>query len=218
GCVAAILLGLLQRLASLTSIMNAWMAGVKSMMTAFIILVLAWCIGSVCSDLHTADYLVAQVSGILSPSMLPTIIFLVAAAVSFSTGTSWGTMTILTPISIPLVIRISELNALAPGLHEAILLSSISAILAGSVFGDHCSPISDTTIMSSMASGADHVDHVRTQLPYALAVAVIAVLVGYLPSGFGLPSAVSMLACAAAAFGVIMLVGKPERTFTDPTG
>lgn len=214
GCVVAIVLGLAQRLATVTEIMNAWVAGVKSMIPAIIILVLAWCIGAVCSDLRTADYLVAKVSGIISPGMLPTIIFLVAAAISFSTGTSWGTMTILTPITIPLVIKISELNALAPGPHEIILLSGISAVLAGSVFGDHCSPISDTTIMSSMASGADHVDHVRTQLPYAVAAALIAALLGYLPVGYNVPAVVGLAACAIAVYGVIRLLGKPEISFS----
>jgi Na+/H+ antiporter NhaC len=218
GCVVAILLGLVQRLASLTEIMNAWAAGVKSMAAALIILVLAWCIGAVCTDLHTADYLVTKVSGLLSPSFLPTIIFLIAAAISFSTGTSWGTMTILTPITVPLVVKVCELNTVGPGTQEAILLSSISAILAGAVFGDHCSPISDTTIMSSMASGSDHIDHVRTQLPYALAVALIAVLIGYLPSGYNLPSAISLVAGCAAMFGIVMLIGKPEAAYQNPGG
>jgi len=215
GCTTAILLGIVQRLASLTAIMGAWVVGVKSMVTAFIILVLAWAIGSVCNDLQTAQYLVAKVSGVLSPALLPTIIFLIAGAVSFSTGTSWGTMTILTPVTIPLVIRISELNTLAPGNQEAILLSSISAVLAGAVFGDHCSPISDTTIMSSVASGADHVDHVRTQLPYALTVAAFAVLLGYLPAGFNVPPIASLVFGMAAIFAVIMFFGKSEKSYTS---
>jgi len=213
GCVAAILLGLTQRLASLTEIMNAWVAGVKSMVAAIIILVLAWSIGAVCTDLQTAHYLVGKASGIISPVLLPTIVFLVAAAISFSTGTSWGTMTILTPIAIPLVVRIAEINAVSPGVQEAVLLSSISAVLAGSVFGDHCSPISDTTIMSSMASGADHVDHVRTQLPYAATVGVIAIAFGYLPAGYDLSPALSLLLGAAAVFGIVMLFGKRESSY-----
>ena len=215
GCVTAIVLGLVQRLASLTAIMDACVAGIKSMVAALIILVLAWCIGSVCTDLQTANYLVAKVSGFLDPKMLPTIVFLIAAAISFSTGTSWGTMTILTPITIPLVIRISEINAVTGGAHEAILLSSIAAILAGAVFGDHCSPISDTTIMSSMASGADHVDHVRTQLPYAVVVAIIAILFGYLPSGFNLPSWVSLIVAVAVIVGAVVGLGKHESSYSS---
>ncbi|UCG51835.1 MAG: Na+/H+ antiporter NhaC family protein [Candidatus Latescibacterota bacterium] len=215
GCVVAFALGIGQRLATLTELVNAWAGGVRSMVFAIIILVLAWCIGAVCTDMQTPDYLVAKVSGLISPSVLPTIIFVIAAAISFSTGTSWGTMTILTPITIPLVIKISELNAVAPGVHEAILLSSIAGILAGSVFGDHCSPISDTTIMSSMASAADHIDHVRTQLPYAASVAVVAIVLGYLPAGFDFPSWVSLLGCAVVVFGLVMLIGKPDRDFRE---
>ena len=211
GCVTAIALALGQRLLSLTEAMNAWVGGIKSMIPAMVILVLAWCIGSVCNDLHTADYLVARVSGVLSPGVLPALIFFAAAMISFSTGTSWGTMTILTPITIPLAVKILALNQMiAPATQEAILLSSIAAILAGSVFGDHCSPISDTTIMSSMASAADHIDHVRTQLPYAATVAVIAILLGYLPAAYGIPSAVSLAASLAVIVGVVMFVGRKD--------
>jgi Na+/H+ antiporter NhaC len=208
GCVAAIALGLVQRLATLTEMMMAWVTGVKSMVAAIVILVLAWSIGAVCDDLHTAQYLVAKVSGVLSPSLLPSIVFVIAAAVSFATGTSWGTMTILTPITIPLVVRVAEIGALAPGAQEVILLSSISAVLAGSVFGDHCSPISDTTIMSSMASGADHIDHVRTQLPYAVAVAVVSVVLGYLPVGYDVPVAVAIIMGVAGVVGIILAFGR----------
>jgi Na+/H+ antiporter NhaC len=215
GCVAAFALGIVQRLGTLTELVNAWAGGVRSMVFAIIILVLAWCIGSVCTDLRTPDYLVAKVSGLISPGVLPTIIFIIAAAISFSTGTSWGTMTILTPISIPLVVKIAEINAVAPAAQEAILLSSIAGILAGSVFGDHCSPISDTTIMSSMASAADHIDHVRTQLPYAASVGIIAVCVGYLPAGFGFPSWLSLAASAILVVVLVMLLGQPERKYRE---
>jgi len=215
GCVVAIGLGLAQRLASLANIMTAWGAGVKTMVPAFVILVLAWSIGSVCSDLHTADYLVTQVSDLVNPRLLPMIIFLIAAAVSFSTGTSWGTMTILTPITIPLIVEVSSGQGLGAGPAEAVLLSGIAAIMAGSVFGDHCSPISDTTIMSSMASGSDHIDHVRTQLPYALIVAGVAILLGYLPSGFNVPSIVALLAGGGAVFAIVRFMGKPEASYTD---
>lgn len=214
GCVVAIGLGLGQRLASLADIMTAWGAGVKSMVPAFVILILAWSIGAVCTDLHTADYLITQVSGLLNPQLLPMIIFLIAAAVSFSTGTSWGTMTILTPIAIPLVVKVSALHGLADGGAEAVLLSGIAAIMAGSVFGDHCSPISDTTIMSSMASGSDHIDHVRTQLPYALVVAAVAIVLGYLPVGFNVPSIVALLASGGALFAIIRFLGKTEASYT----
>lgn len=215
GCVTAIVLGVVQRLATLTQAISAWVAGIRSMVFAIVILVLAWCIGAVCTDLQTPEYLVTKVSGFITPELLPTIIFLIAAGISFSTGTSWGTMTILTPISIPLVVRISELHAVTPGAHEAILLSSIAAILAGSVFGDHCSPISDTTIMSSMASASDHIDHVRTQLPYAMVVGFFAIFLGYLPAGFNCPPIISYLVSAILIAGVIWWLGKTEKSYRD---
>jgi Na+/H+ antiporter NhaC len=178
------------------------------MIMAFIILVLAWSIGSVCVDLHTADYLVSKVSGVLSPHMLPSLIFLTSALVSFATGTSWATMTILTPICIPLVFQVTQQSALTGGPAEAILLSSIAAILAGSVFGDHCSPISDTTIMSSMASAADHIDHVRTQLPYAITVALVAIVLGYAPAAYHVPKSIILLIGGLSIFGIVMIFGK----------
>ena len=209
GCTVAIILTLAQRILSLTDTMNAWVAGIKSMTPAIIILVLAWGIGAVCNDLHTADYLVGTLSGVLAPELLPGLVFLVAAAVSFSTGTSWGTMTILTPLSVPLVIQVTQLSDVALAAQNSILLSSIAAILSGAVFGDHCSPISDTTIMSSMASTADHVDHVRTQLPYAVTVALVSVILGYVLSSLGLPVSVVLLISAAAVFAIIRFFGRP---------
>lgn len=209
GCVTAILLVTGQRILSLSETMNAWVAGVKAMAPAVIILILAWSIGAVCSDLHTADYLVGTLSGVLAPALLPGLIFLVAAAVSFSTGTSWGTMTILTPLCIPLVAQVTQLNDIPGPEQQSILLSSIAAILSGAVFGDHCSPISDTTIMSSMASTSDHIDHVRTQLPYALAVAAIAVILGYSLTSLGIPVALVLLVSSAAVFAVVRFLGKP---------
>jgi Na+/H+ antiporter NhaC len=143
------------------------------MFMAFVVLTLAWSLGQVCTDLETAAFLKSAVGPNMPPSLLPAAIFLVAAAVSFATGTSWGTMAILTPLAVPLALVSTSDD---PG----ILAASVAAILGGAVFGDHCSPISDTTILSSMASGCDHVDHVRTQLPYALLAASVAVLIGYL--------------------------------------
>jgi Na+/H+ antiporter NhaC len=171
----AIGLAVVQGVLTLRQSTAATVAGFKSMFLAFVVLTLAWSLGRVCADLGTADFLKDAVGPNLPPQLLPVMTFLVAAAVSFSTGTSWGTMAILTPLGVPLVIEA------APG-DVGILAATVSAVLGGSVFGDHCSPISDTTILSSMASGCDHVDHVRTQLPYALSVATLAIVVGYMPS------------------------------------
>jgi Na+/H+ antiporter NhaC len=122
--------------------------------------------------------------------------------VSFATGTSWGTMAILMPLVYPLGVELPTASGLAGPLAQGIHLAAVSAVLAGAVFGDHCSPISDTTILSSLATGADHVDHVRTQLPYALTVAGAALVLGYLPVGWGLSPWVS-LALGLAALGLV---------------
>jgi Na+/H+ antiporter NhaC len=143
------------------------------MFLAFVVLTLAWSLGQVCADLQTAGFLKAAVGPNVPPVLLPVAVFFVAGAVSFSTGTSWGTMAILTPLAVPLALDV------APG-NLDVLEATVAAILGGAVFGDHCSPISDTTILSSMASGCDHVDHVRTQLPYALFAAIVAAVVGVL--------------------------------------
>ena len=108
---------------------------------------------------------------------------------AFATGTSWGTMGILTPLIIPLANSLSTGAGHAPGssVYEGVLLGCIASVLAGSVWGDHCSPIdSDTTILSSMASGCDHLAHVKTQLPYAMLTGGAAALLGFLPSAFGI--------------------------------
>jgi Na+/H+ antiporter NhaC len=212
GCLVAMALALGQRLLDLTHTVIALVNGIKSMVPAMIILVLAWCIGKVCAEIRTADYLVHHLSGIISPGFLPLLVFLLAVGISFSTGTSWGTMSILTPIVIPLVYGTFS-GAEGTGL-DRILYSSIAAILAGAVFGDHCSPISDTTIMSSMASGADHVDHVRTQLPYALTVGTASVVFGYLLLAAGIPAILSLLTGAGFLLLVVRFAGRP----VDETG
>jgi len=209
GCIVAMVMVIGQRILSVTEAINAWVSGIKAMTPAIMILILAWSIGAVCSDLHTADYLVGRLTGVIAPEMLPGLIFLVAAAVSFSTGTSWGTMTILTPLTIPLVIQITQFHDISAAAQHSILLSGIAAILSGAVFGDHSSPISDTTIMSSMASTADHVDHVRTQLPYAMTVAAVCMLLGYVPAALGLPVPAVLLICLVVVFLIVRFLGKP---------
>jgi Na+/H+ antiporter NhaC len=212
GCIAAAIIALSRRLLNLTETMTAWVNGIRSMLMAFIILVLAWCIGKVCADLHTADYLVDGLAGTLAPQYLPLIVFLLAMGISFATGTSWGTMSILTPIVIPLVYGTAKSAGMSGGEFEPVLLGSIAAILSGAVFGDHCSPISDTTIMSSMSSSADHIDHVKTQLPYALTVGGVSLVLGYLLSALGVHVIVSLTLSVALLLVVIRFLGKPVDT------
>lgn len=215
GCIAAAILALTQRLLSLTETVAAWVNGIRSMLPAIIILVLAWCIGKVCTEIHTADYLVHNLSGILSPRFIPVITFLLAMGISFSTGTSWGTMSILIPIVIPLVYGTARSAGFSAAELEPVLLSAIAAILSGAVFGDHCSPISDTTIMSSMASAADHIDHVRTQLPYAVTVGIAALVFGYLLTALGIHTAVSLAAGLASLLLFLRIVGRSPEAYND---
>ncbi len=208
GCLAAAVIAISRRLLNLQETMSSWVNGIRSMLMAIIILVLAWCIGKVCAELQTADYLVHSLSGVLSPKLLPLIIFMLAMGISFSTGTSWGTMSILIPIVIPLVYGTARNAGLAGPDFERVLLASIAAILSGAVFGDHCSPISDTTIMSSMSSSADHIDHVRTQLPYALTVGAVSLVLGYLLSAAGLHPALSIASSIVVLLLVLWIFGR----------
>jgi len=200
GCLVAIGMVVGQRILTLSQSMSAWLAGVKSMVIAIVILLFAWSLGSVCADLHTAEYVTHAVSGLLSPHLVPVIVFLIACGISFATGTSYGTMAILIPLAIPIAHRLSELACFNAGDSHIILVGTISSVLAGSVFGDHCSPISDTTIMSSMAASADHVDHVRTQLPYAILAAGIGMFLGDIPTAYGMSPWITW------ALGIIIMV------------
>jgi len=211
ACAVAAVMTLGQRILSLQETMNAWLAGMKAMLFACVILTLAWSLGAVTTDVHTAGYVVHLLTGSLDPRWLPVLIFLASAFISFATGTSWGTMAIMMPIVVPLAVALSTQEGLGPDATLTILLGAISGVLAGSVWGDHCSPISDTTVLSSMASSADHIDHVRTQLPYALSVGVVAMLVGDIPTAFfGVPPWLSMILGAAILAGILYGFGKRE--------
>jgi len=178
GSFMAIILGISQSKFNLSEVMDFWIKGLQSMFYACCILVLAWSLKDVCDQLGTASYLISQIDSSISLGVLPVIIFVIAAGVSFSTGTSFGTMGILMPIVIPLSVSLLSSNG-DFSTNNPVFLCAISAVLGGSVWGDHCSPISDTTILSSTASGSDHIEHVKTQMPYALFVAAVSILFGY---------------------------------------
>ena len=144
----------------------------------------------------------------LTVKTLPTVVFVLASVVAFCTGTSWGTMGILMPMVVTLAHALLSRGGASVDPGDPILLSSIGSVLAGAVFGDHCSPISDTTVLSSQSSGCDHIEHVRTQLPYALAVAIVAILLGTLPVGWGVVVWLVLPAQLAALVGVLLLLGK----------
>jgi len=208
GCLAALVLALGQRILSLTEGLSAWIGGMKSMMVAMVILVLAWAIGDVCKDLGTGSFLEAILSERLAPAFLPPLTFLLSAAIAFSTGTSWGTMALVIPSAIQLAFGLTATAGFDAGATDNILFASVSAVLAGALFGDHCSPISDTTVLSSMSSGCDHMDHVRTQLPYALVVAAVALLVGYVPAGFGVPPWLCLILGAGVLALLLRIFGR----------
>ena len=155
------------------------LSSVKALFFAVLILFQAWMIGKVCADLKTADYLVALLSGSVGPTMLPVLLFVAACLVAFATGSSWSTMSILLPNVVALAATVGDHAGMGA---LAMVVLCIGAVLEGSIFGDHCSPISDTTVLSSVSSASDHVDHVRTQAPYALCTAALAIVVGYIPT------------------------------------
>ncbi len=212
GGLAAIFLAIIQRILNLNQALQAWVGGAKAMMLAAIILTLAWSIGNICIDLQTANYVIFLTRDLISPHLIPVMAFFVAGIISLSTGTSWGTMAILIPIVIPMAYHLPRLDpTISPHLQNNIFLSSIASILAGATFGDHCSPISDTTIMSSMASGADHVDHVRTQLPYALLTAGISLVAGYLLIGYGASPWLSLVVGLITIILIVRFLGKEVK-------
>lgn len=182
---------------SMKDIMESWVEGAKSMVIACFILVLAWSVGSITSELGTAEYIIGIAEGNLPAVLIPATIFVVAAFISFTTGSSWGTMAILMPIAIPLSVTLG-----------GVLIPTIAATFTGSIWGDHCSPISDTTIMSSMSSGCDHIDHVKTQIPYAVVGAVFALVVGFIPAGFGISWLISLPLGIIGIYIVLQIFGK----------
>jgi hypothetical protein len=192
---------------SLSDVGGAWMAGARSMALAAGILILAWSIQQVCKDLGTGIYMVAALRGAFDPGWLPAATFLAAAAIAFATGTSWATMGILIPTVLPLAHRLGG---------EELAVIATAAVLDGAIFGDHCSPISDTTVLSSIASRCDHLDHVRTQLPYAATCMIAALVAGYLPSAFGYHGPL----CYVAALGMLALAlwGIGRRVPDPPVG
>jgi len=205
-----------QRIMSLEEIVSAWTGGVKVMVAPLIILVLAWALSDTTAKLGTANFLVSFAGDALVPQFIPAGTFVLAAVAAFATGSSWGVMAILLPLVIP-VTWSTLLNAgiAGPeGMH--LIFATVASVLCGSVWGDHCSPISDTTVLSSLASGCDHIEHVRTQMPYALLVGGVAMVVCLLPVGYGLPWWVGLGLAAICLWILLQLLGRlPVSPKTD---
>ena len=198
--IVAIVMGTSKKIFNISQGLEIWVDGMKTLVITCVILICAWSLSSVIKELGTARYLIQLLSGSIPAFLLPSIIFVLGGIMSFATGTSYGTMGILMPLTIPLAYSINP--------EMSYIIVCISAVLTGSIFGDHCSPISDTTILSSMGAGCNHIDHVRTQMPYSLFVASIAILFGYIPAGFGLNIYLILPVAFLVMFIGIQILGK----------
>ena len=202
--VVAIVMAVWKNIFTISEAIEVWIDGMKGLIITAVILILAWSLGSVIKELGAAEYLVEALNGAIPAFLLPSLIFILGAIISFSTGSAYGTMSILMPLAIPLAYKINP--------EMSFVIVSTSAVLTGAIFGDHCSPISDTTILSSMGAGCSHIDHVKTQMWYALFVAAITILFGYIPAGFGLPIYIVLpMSCVALFIGVMIFGKKVEE-------
>lgn len=209
GVLLAITMTVSKKLLNLKNSIEAMVNGFKSMLTAILILTFAWALALLTEHLHTADFIshiMQQLS--VSPPWIPAISFVFSAFIAFSTGSSWGTMAIMYPLMLPATWLICMDYGLEHDAAMAIFNNVVSTVIAGSVLGDHISPISDTTILSSLASGCNHIDHVQTQMPYALTVGAVALILGIIPSAFGVPFYLLIPFNIALLYGIIRIFGK----------
>tara|TARA_B100000989_G_scaffold291625_1_gene266330 strand:+ start:1484 stop:3103 length:1620 start_codon:yes stop_codon:yes gene_type:complete len=176
---------------------KVFLSGVREIAGPVLILIAAWILGAAISQLGTATYLSESLQGHLPLALLPAGIFVLGALISFSTGTSWGAMAVLMPLAIPVIFSFTE--GVVDLERDRLVVAAIGAVFSGAVFGDHCSPFSDTTIVASIASGVEPLDHVRTQLPFAMIAGLMALVLGFLPLGLGLPAILCL------GVGVILL-------------
>ncbi len=208
GVFTALLLTLGQKILSLSDSIESILAGFKTMMNAMIILILAWSLAEITDLLHTADFITNLLAGHVTPVFIPTVTFVLAALVAFSTGSSWGTMAILYPLMLPAAWNVGIEAGMEQAAIMPIFYNVVASVLAGSVLGDHCSPISDTTILSSLASSCNHIDHVKTQMPYALTVGGVAIFLGTLPAAWGISSFILFPAGIIILYLIVTYFGK----------
>lgn len=208
GLLMAAILSMGQKSMKLGEVIVTATKGFKTMFDAIIILTLAWSLAAITAELHTAEFLTGLLVGNVPPVLIPAITLVLAALIAFSTGTSWGTMAILYPIILPTAWIMTESAGYDYGTSLMIFHNVTASVLAGSVLGDHCSPISDTTILSSLASSCNHIDHVRTQLPYALTIGAVALTLGTLPAAFGIPPWILFAIGILVLYFIVRLFGK----------
>ena len=205
----AIIMTLSKKLLEVDEMLEGMLEGMHTMFDGLLILVLAWALSAITVELGTADYLMSVFGDTLNAYWLPAIVLLLSALTAFATGSSWGTMGILMPLVVPLAWEIGSNMGLPVEMTAEIIYASVSSVLGGSVWGDHCSPISDTTILSSIATQCDHVEHVNTQLPYAMIVgtisiaSMIAILVVDIPWWIIYPAGIALIVAIIFKFGKI---------------
>ena len=203
--VLSIIMAMAQKIMTLKECIDIWLGGCKELLITDTILVLAWSSGTVMDNLGTGNYISQLVGDSIPGVLIPVVLFLVSCVVAFSTGTSYGTSAIMIPIAFPMVWGVCG------GEMDTLCVVTIAAVTSGAIFGDHCSPISDTTIMSSMGSAADLIDHVRTQIPYALTVAVVATVIGFVPAALGVTPLVLIPAGIIILALFVHFVGKSTK-------
>jgi Na+/H+ antiporter NhaC len=212
GLLVVLLLSWRQRCLRADEMRSAMLSGFLHVLPAMVILWLAWTLSGLTGNenMRTGEFIAGKVSQWnMNVGFMPTIVFLLASGIAFATGTSWGTMTILMPIIIPLVYGLlSQQQTELPPPNHFVLIASIGSVLAGSILGDHCSPISDTTILSSRSSSCDHIAHVRTQMPYALCIGLVSIVLGTLPAGFGIQSWILLPIGLVALWLILLAFGR----------
>jgi len=198
--LVAIIMSVCKKIFTISEAIETWIEGMKGLLITGVILVLAWSLSSVIKELGTAAYLVSVLQFAIPKFLLPSIIFILGSIIAFATGTAYGTMGILMPLAVPLAYAINP--------DMSFIVACTSGVLTGAIFGDHCSPISDTTILSSTGAGCDHIEHVRTQICYSLFVGAITIIFGYIPAGFGVSIWIILPVAIIALIAITFMVSK----------
>ena len=198
--LVAIIMSVCKKIFTISEAIETWIEGMKGLLITGVILVLAWSLSSVIKELGTAAYLVSVLQFAIPKFLLPSIIFILGSIIAFATGTAYGTMGILMPLAVPLAYAINP--------DMSFIVACTSGVLTGAIFGDHCSPISDTTILSSTGAGCDHIEHVRTQIWYSLFVGAITIIFGYIPAGFGVSIWIILPVAIIALIAITFMVSK----------
>ena len=211
GSLVAFGLTIGQRLMSVRETCQAYVSGMPTMWMAVFILLMTWSMQDICQNLGTAEYLIDLLGDSMPVWTLPLFTFVVASMMSFATGTSWGAMGILIPIILPLSYSMGTFDA-GGGI---LFFLTAAAILDGAIFGDHCSPISDTTVLTSISTGCDHIAHVKTQLPYAVLTMALSGLFGYLAVAGNMPLWLFYVLFPLASVGILFVFGRRIPTEAD---